>query len=66
MPLFNLIVFFIRVAGIINSINTTSSWKTRTLSEEADSFSTVVKKDFEKNKSWFEKLYKAFNDDSDE
>ena len=66
MPLFNLIVFFIRVAGIINSINTTSSWKTRTLSEEADSFSTVVKKDFEKNKSWFEKLRSAVNGDPEE
>lgn len=66
MPLFNLAVFFIRFAGIINSINTESSWKTRTLSEEAELFSSVVRSDFKKIKSWFEKLHKAFNDDSEE
>ncbi len=66
MPLFNLVVFFIRLAGIINSINTTSSWKTRTLSEEAESFNAVVKKDFEKNKGWFYKLRSAFNGDPEE
>lgn len=65
MPLFNLAVFFIRFAGIINSINTESSWKTRTLSEEAELFSSVVRSDFKKIKSWFEKLHKAFNDDSE-
>lgn len=66
MPLFNLAVFFIRFAGIINSINTESSWKTRTISEEAELFSSVVRSDFKKIKSWFEKLHKAFNDDSEE
>lgn len=66
MPLFNLAVFFIRFAGIINSINTESSWKTRTLSEEAELFSSVVRSDFKKIKGWFEKLHKAFNDDSEE
>lgn len=66
MPLFNLAVFLIRFAGIINSINTESSWKTRTLSEEAELFSSVVRSDFKKIKGWFEKLHKAFNDDSEE
>lgn len=38
LPFFNLFVFFIRMAGIINSISTDSSWKTRTLSEESKAF----------------------------
>lgn len=63
MPLFNLVVFFIRFAGIINSINTTSSWKTRTLTEETESFTKEVKKDFEKDKGWFQKLRGAVNGD---
>ncbi len=66
MPLFNLAVFLIRFSGIINSISTESSWKTRTLSEEAELFSSVVRSDFKKIKGWFEKLHKAFNDDSEE
>ena len=38
LPFYNFVVFFIRLAGIINSINTTSSWKTDTLTREADKF----------------------------
>ena len=44
-PFFNLIVFFIRIAGIINSIQTDSSWKTKTLSQECKAFTDVVKGD---------------------
>lgn len=46
MPLFNFVVFFIRLAGVINSIGTTSSWKTRTLSEEGQALRRVVRSDF--------------------
>lgn len=42
---FNLIVFFIRIAGIINSIQTDSSWKTKNLSQECKAFTDVVKGD---------------------
>ena len=38
LPFYNFVVFFIRLAGIINSINTQSSWKTDTLTREADKF----------------------------
>lgn len=38
LPLFNLFVFFIRFAGIINSINTNSAWKTRNFTEEKEAF----------------------------
>ena len=42
LPFFNLIVFFIRFAGIINSINTDSAWKTNTLSDERNAFSKEI------------------------
>lgn len=46
LPFFNFVVFFIRFAGIINSINTDSAWKTRTLSQEKNDFKAIVKSDF--------------------
>ncbi|MCH4192168.1 MAG: putative glycosyltransferase, exosortase G system-associated [Butyrivibrio sp.] len=45
LPLFNLLVFFIRFAGIINSIHTNSAWKTSTLSEENTAFRSTVRRD---------------------
>lgn len=45
LPFFNLAVFFIRVAGIINSIQTDSAWKQRDLSEERDAFAAALKAD---------------------
>ena len=38
LPIFNFIVFFIRFAGIINSINTDSAWKTTNLTDERKAF----------------------------
>lgn len=46
LPFFNLFVFFIRMAGIINSIDADSAWKTRTLTEERASAKAQVQKDF--------------------
>lgn len=46
LPFFNLLVFFIRFAGVINSINTNSAWRTRNLSQERDAFLAVIKQDF--------------------
>ncbi len=43
LPLFNIFVFFIRVAGIINSVSTDSSWRTKTFSEERAAFCKAVK-----------------------
>lgn len=45
LPFFNLAVFFIRVAGIINSIQTDSAWRQRDLSEERDAFSAALRED---------------------
>ena len=46
LPIFNLMVFFIRFAGVINSINTDSAWKTRNFTQEKESFVQTVVKDF--------------------
>ncbi len=46
LPIFNLMVFFIRFAGVINSINTDSAWKTRNFTQENESFVQTVAKDF--------------------
>ena len=48
LPLFNLAVFFIRFAGIVNSINTDSAWKTKNFTQEKDSVKEMVAKDFGK------------------
>ena len=45
LPFFNFVVFFIRFAGIINSINTDSAWKTQTLTDEKRAFLAEVKRD---------------------
>ncbi len=42
LPFFNLLVFFIRFAGVINSINTDSAWRTRNLTEEREAFKTEL------------------------
>lgn len=46
LPIFNLMVFFIRFAGVINSINMDSAWKTRNFTQEKESFVQTVAKDF--------------------
>lgn len=46
LPIFNLMVFFIRFAGVINSINTDSAWKTRNFTQEKESFVQTVAKNF--------------------
>jgi putative glycosyltransferase (exosortase G-associated) len=58
LPLFNLMVFFIRMAGIINSIGTTSAWKTANLTQEWERFRDTVTLDFvrpAKLLRWFRK-----------
>lgn len=48
LPGYNLCVFFIRLAGIINSMNTKSSWKTETLTREWDKFQSTTRAIFKK------------------
>ena len=46
MPIFNLFSFFVRFAGIINSIHRKSSWKTLTFTEESRMVEETMKQDF--------------------
>ena len=48
LPFFNFAVFFIRMAGIINIINTDSAWRTRNLTDERIAFTEVIKSDIQK------------------
>ena len=64
LPFFNLIVFFIRIAGIINSIQTDSSWKTKNLSQECKAFTDVVKGDMKIINEKIEKIRHKVNVDS--
>ena len=60
-PLFNLGVFFIRLAGIINSIKSDVQWKTRTLSEEVNVFKEIIQDDFERFMRILNKLRRKVN-----
>ncbi len=66
LPLFNLAVFFIRLAGIVNSIGTDSAWKTATLTEERDAVTKVVAGDLSRPLGRVRELRAYVNDDSKE
>lgn len=61
LPFFNFAVFFIRMAGIINSINTDSAWRTRNLTDERIAFTEVVKSDIQKPIRIIRKIRNAVN-----
>ena len=46
LPMFNFVVYWFRMAGIINSIKGTSTWKTMSFKEECATCKTIIKKDF--------------------
>lgn len=46
LPIYNLFAFFVRFAGIINSIKRKSSWKTLTFTEERKMVNETVRHDF--------------------
>lgn len=61
LPLFNLMVFFIRFAGVINSINTDSAWKTRTLTDERRDFERELRSEAQKPLNLLQRARKAVN-----
>lgn len=46
LPLYNLFAFFVRFAGIINSIKRKSTWRTKTFTEEMEEVSETVRSDW--------------------
>jgi len=65
MPAYNFFVFWIRFAGIINSIQSRSGWKTKTLTEEKEHLSSTMQKDFHSLARVRNKLYKMINNESE-
>lgn len=63
LPLFNFMVFFIRLAGVVNSINTDSACKTKTFTEEKREFWSVIREEFIVPVRIVEKIKKAVNTD---
>lgn len=63
LPLFNFMVFFIRLAGVVNSINTDSAWKTKIFTEEKREFWSVIREEFIVPVRIVEKIKKAVNTD---
>lgn len=46
LPVFNFIVYWFRMAGIINSIKGTSTWRTKTFKEEKEVCKSIIGNDF--------------------
>lgn len=63
LPLFNLVMFWFRFAGIINSIRMTSTWKTLSLREEIQICKEIIRKDFAFFLPFYNKLKHFFYQD---
>lgn len=46
LPIFNFIVYWFRMAGIINSIKGTSTWRTKRMKEEVEECKSIISNDF--------------------
>lgn len=63
MPIYNMFIFWIRFAGIINSIKQRNGWKSSEFSDEKQDFCEVLKKDFAPIVKIIRKLRKVINND---
>lgn len=63
LPFFNLLTFFIRLAGIINSAGTDSMWRTRDLTDERHAFIGQVRQDAGRVRSAIQKARDMVNND---
>lgn len=61
LPVFRFIVFWVRVAGIINSLKTDSRWQSKTLSEEVGIVREKVKSEVNVWTSFISKIEKKIN-----
>ena len=61
LPLFNLAVFFIRMAGIINSIGTDSTWAARSLTQEKQAFGKAFKRDWRRARRHLREIRRKLN-----
>lgn len=63
LPIFNFMVFFIRFAGVINSINTDSAWKTKNFTDERESIKKTFLSDFVHIEHIHKKMQNFVNED---
>lgn len=63
MPLYNFVIFWIRFAGIINSITLRNGWKASTPKEEKERFVNVIKHDFRFVTAFIERCRRLFNNE---
>lgn len=56
LPAFNFLVFWFRLAGILNSTRGTRNWRTRGISEERKAFTNQVQEDFR----WLKGKFRRF------
>ncbi len=61
LPAYNFVCFWVRFAGIINSVRNPATWRTRSFSEERKAFSAVVKSDFKPVVKLAEAVRRFFN-----
>jgi hypothetical protein len=47
LPIYNLFAYFVRMAGILNCITRSASWKTDNFTDEKKKFNGIVDKDFD-------------------
>jgi putative glycosyltransferase (exosortase G-associated) len=66
MPAYNFFIFWIRFAGIINSIKNRSGWKTKTLTDEKQQFSSTMQGDLMILSRIRRKLYYMINEQNDD
>ena len=65
LPFYNFVVFFIRLAGIVNSINTKSSWKTDTLSREFEKFRLAAREQLGKISDFIKRFRELVNNEEE-
>jgi len=61
MPVYRLIAYFIRMAGIMNSLATSSKWSAPTLSEEVDKIKAAISDELKAKLPFVYKLKKIIN-----
>ena len=65
LPFYNFVVFFVRLAGIINSINTQSSWKTDTLTREFEKFRLAAREQLGKLSGFIKRFRELVNNEEE-
>lgn len=62
-PIYRFMIYWIRMAGIINTINTSSKWKVRDLNEEFNLFSQFFQKNIFSKFKFLDKIRKVINNE---